>query len=242
MKMAAAGTRGELVGGGARDFGLAVKADALWVGTAFEGVDGPAGRLAATAELGHFVLHEGIETRPFTVESLSPHRVLACSLPDPPLTVISRPVGASSPVGTAATLPCSASASTALNVPSIRIAVHGRSRLRAQIPRDRTPPLHDVRANARRFSATYRRHPFPGARTSPAGADECPPMGNSAPGSPQPGKCDPTSSLAAPSTRIRDRAFRSCALWHRAARPEPHVAVRTQPPQSRPLPFSGPPT
>ena len=49
MKMAAAGTRGELVGGGAGDFGLAFKADALWVGTAIEGVDGPAGRLAATA-------------------------------------------------------------------------------------------------------------------------------------------------------------------------------------------------
>ena len=49
MKMAAAGTRGELVDGGANDFGLAFKADALWVGTATDGVDGPAGRLAATA-------------------------------------------------------------------------------------------------------------------------------------------------------------------------------------------------
>ena len=48
MKMAAAGTRGELVAGGARGFGLAFKADALWVGTATEGVDGPAGRMAAT--------------------------------------------------------------------------------------------------------------------------------------------------------------------------------------------------
>ena len=49
MKMAAAGTRGELVAGGADGFGLAFKADALWVGTAVEGVDGAAGRLAATA-------------------------------------------------------------------------------------------------------------------------------------------------------------------------------------------------
>ena len=49
MKMAAAGTRGELVAGGADGFGLAFKADALWVGTAVAGVDGPAGRMAATA-------------------------------------------------------------------------------------------------------------------------------------------------------------------------------------------------
>ena len=48
MAMAAAGTRGELVAGGASDFGLAFKADALWVGTAIDGVDGPAGRLKAT--------------------------------------------------------------------------------------------------------------------------------------------------------------------------------------------------
>ena len=48
MKMAAAGTRGELVGNGTAGFGLAFKADALWVGTAVEGVDGPAGRMAAT--------------------------------------------------------------------------------------------------------------------------------------------------------------------------------------------------
>ena len=48
MAMAAAGTRGELVAGGAGGFALAVKADALWVGTAIDGVDGPAGRLAAT--------------------------------------------------------------------------------------------------------------------------------------------------------------------------------------------------
>ena len=49
MRMAAAGTRGELVAGGSDGFGLAFKADALWVGTAVEGVDGAAGRLAATA-------------------------------------------------------------------------------------------------------------------------------------------------------------------------------------------------
>ena len=48
MKMAAAGTRGELVASGASGFALAFKADALWVGTSIEGVDGPAGRLAAT--------------------------------------------------------------------------------------------------------------------------------------------------------------------------------------------------
>ena len=48
MAMAAAGTRGELVAGGAGGFELAFKADALWVGTASDGVDGPTGRLAAT--------------------------------------------------------------------------------------------------------------------------------------------------------------------------------------------------
>ena len=48
MAMAAAGTRGELVAGGASGFALAFKADALWVGTAVDGVDGPAGRLKAT--------------------------------------------------------------------------------------------------------------------------------------------------------------------------------------------------
>ena len=47
--MAAAGTRGELVGGGADGFALAFKADVLWAGTAIDGVDGPEGRLAATA-------------------------------------------------------------------------------------------------------------------------------------------------------------------------------------------------
>ena len=49
MAMAAAGTRGELVAGGASAFELAFKADALWVGTSIDGVDGPAGRLKATA-------------------------------------------------------------------------------------------------------------------------------------------------------------------------------------------------
>ena len=48
MAMAAAGTRGELVAEGAGGFALAFKADALWVGTAIDGVDGPAGRLKAT--------------------------------------------------------------------------------------------------------------------------------------------------------------------------------------------------
>ena len=43
MAMAAAGTRGELVAGGAGGVALAFKADALWVGTAIDGVDG-AGR------------------------------------------------------------------------------------------------------------------------------------------------------------------------------------------------------
>ena len=48
--MAAAGTRGELVGGGAGNgFALAFKADALWAGTAIDGADGPEGRLAATS-------------------------------------------------------------------------------------------------------------------------------------------------------------------------------------------------
>ena len=36
--MAAAGTRGELVAGGAGGFALAFKADALWVGTSIDGV------------------------------------------------------------------------------------------------------------------------------------------------------------------------------------------------------------
>ena len=48
MAMAAGGTRGELVAGGSGGFGLAFKADGLWVGTSLAGADGPAGRLAAT--------------------------------------------------------------------------------------------------------------------------------------------------------------------------------------------------
>ena len=48
MAMAAGGTRGELIGGGSGGFGLAFKADALWVGTSVDGVDAPSGRLAAT--------------------------------------------------------------------------------------------------------------------------------------------------------------------------------------------------
>ena len=49
MKMAAAGTRGELRAGGADGFGLAFKADMLWVGTSSQAVEGPGGRLAATS-------------------------------------------------------------------------------------------------------------------------------------------------------------------------------------------------
>ena len=48
MAMAAGGTRGELIAGGSGRFGLAFKADALWVGTSVDGVDGSGGRLAAT--------------------------------------------------------------------------------------------------------------------------------------------------------------------------------------------------
>ena len=48
MAMAAAGTRGELIADGAGGFELAFKADALWVGTSSDGVDGPAGRLKGT--------------------------------------------------------------------------------------------------------------------------------------------------------------------------------------------------
>ena len=48
MGMAAAGARGELIGNGAGGFGLAIKTDALWVGTATDGVDHPAGRMSAT--------------------------------------------------------------------------------------------------------------------------------------------------------------------------------------------------
>ena len=50
MAMAAAGTRGELVGTGSTGgFKLAFKADALWVGTSVYGAEGVAGRLAAAA-------------------------------------------------------------------------------------------------------------------------------------------------------------------------------------------------
>ena len=49
MAMAAAGTRGALVGGGSSGFELAFKADALWVGTSIDGVEGPGGNLGATA-------------------------------------------------------------------------------------------------------------------------------------------------------------------------------------------------
>ena len=49
MAMAAAATRGELLGSrSSGGFALAFKADALWVGTSVEGVDGPAGRLSAS--------------------------------------------------------------------------------------------------------------------------------------------------------------------------------------------------
>ena len=48
MAMAAGGTRGELIAGGPGGLGLALEADALWVGTSVDGVDGSAGRLAAT--------------------------------------------------------------------------------------------------------------------------------------------------------------------------------------------------
>ncbi len=48
MSMLAGGVRGDLVDSGAGGFGLAFKADALWVGTGSEAVEGPAGRLAGT--------------------------------------------------------------------------------------------------------------------------------------------------------------------------------------------------
>ena len=47
MAMVAGGGRGQILGDG-NGFGLAVKADALWVGTHTKAVDGPGGRLAAT--------------------------------------------------------------------------------------------------------------------------------------------------------------------------------------------------
>ena len=49
MAMAAGGLRGELADSVVAGFGLVFKADALWVGTAIDGVDGPEGRLAATS-------------------------------------------------------------------------------------------------------------------------------------------------------------------------------------------------
>ncbi len=49
MAMAAAGLRSQLAVSVMGGFGLAVKADALWVDTGIEGVEGLAGRLAATA-------------------------------------------------------------------------------------------------------------------------------------------------------------------------------------------------
>ena len=49
MALAAGGLRGELADSVVAGFGLAFKADALWVGTGIEGVDGPEGRLAATS-------------------------------------------------------------------------------------------------------------------------------------------------------------------------------------------------
>ena len=48
MAMAAGGGRGELADSLVGSFGLAFKADALWVGTGIKGVDGPEGHLAAT--------------------------------------------------------------------------------------------------------------------------------------------------------------------------------------------------
>ena len=49
MAMTAGGMRGELADSVVGGFELAFKADALWVGTGIEGVDGPQGRLAATS-------------------------------------------------------------------------------------------------------------------------------------------------------------------------------------------------
>ena len=49
MGMAAGGLRGELADSVVAGFGLAFKADALWVGTAIDGVEGPGGNLTATA-------------------------------------------------------------------------------------------------------------------------------------------------------------------------------------------------
>ena len=48
MAMAAGGGRGQILGGG-EDFGLAFKADALWVGTSTDESNGPGGRLRGTS-------------------------------------------------------------------------------------------------------------------------------------------------------------------------------------------------
>ena len=68
MALAAAGTRGELVGSRASGgFALAFKADALWVGTSVAGVDGAAGRLSAS-DAAVTRLRTGIEgSRGFTL-------------------------------------------------------------------------------------------------------------------------------------------------------------------------------
>ena len=68
MAMAAAGTRGELVGSRASGgFALAFKADALWVGTSVDGVDSVAGRMSAS-EAAVTRVRTGIETsRGFTI-------------------------------------------------------------------------------------------------------------------------------------------------------------------------------
>ena len=70
MAMAAAGTRGELVGSRASGgFALAFKADALWVGTSVDGVDSAAGRMAAS-EAAVTRVRTGIEaSRGFTIGS-----------------------------------------------------------------------------------------------------------------------------------------------------------------------------
>ena len=51
MAMAAGGLRGDLADSVVAGFGLAFKADALWVGTAIDGVEGPGGNLAATSAM-----------------------------------------------------------------------------------------------------------------------------------------------------------------------------------------------
>ena len=70
MAMAAAGTRGELVGSRASGgFALAFKADALWVGTSVDGVDSVAGRMSAS-EAAVTRVRTGVEaSRGFTIGS-----------------------------------------------------------------------------------------------------------------------------------------------------------------------------